>query len=174
MRSCLLWLSPALLAACGPYGYPPTATAVAAPPPSLALNDAFAAQRPLDAPPDPVRVVADGSATVQVAVLSVATATPGIGLEPAALRAEVERNAGLLQRCWESRAPALTVREGVVEIHAQLDARGRVHEQCIGEDSIGDDAVRRCVNDLVSMGRYPASDTTADFTLQLRLLPLSR
>jgi hypothetical protein len=170
MRSFLHVLIPALLATCGAHGYAPLATA--APPPSLAQDDAFAAQRPLDAPPDPVRVVADGSATVHVALLAPATATPGP--DPAAVRAEVERNAGLLQRCWESRVNALPVREGVVQVHAHLGPDGQAHGQCIGEDTVGDESVRRCVNDVVAMGRYPVTDSTADVTLQFRLLPPGR
>lgn len=169
MRSFAPLLLSALLAACGTRADKPVAT-VDAPPPSLGPDLPFAAPRPLDAPADPAVASADGRTSVEIGVLEPSDDTQRLPADPAALRAEVERNAGLLQRCWESRVDALPVREGVVEIHAHIGPDGLVDGQCIGEDSVGDEAVRRCANDLLAMGRYPASDRTVDVTFQLRLM----
>jgi hypothetical protein len=173
MRSILPLLIPALFAACGPRSDAPAAT-VEAPPPTLATDTPFAAPRRLDAPADPALASADGTRSVVVEVLEPADDARGSSTDPAAVRAEVERNAGILQRCWESRVDALPAREGVVEIHAHIGPDGLVHGQCIGEDSVKDDVVQRCANDLLAMGRYPASGGTVDVTFQLRLTSPTR
>jgi hypothetical protein len=169
MRSLLPLLIPALLAACAPRTEAPLAT-VEAPPATMASDQPFAAPRRLDAPADPVLVSAGGTRSVEVDLLGPTDDTLTFPSDPAAVRAEVERNAGLLQRCWESRVGALPVREGVVEIHAHIGPDGLVDGQCIGADSVGDQAVQRCANDLLAMGRYPASGGTVDVTFQLRLM----
>lgn len=166
IRSFTLALLHALLTACGPQ----TATT------SLAEADAtFAPPRPVDARPDPVRAAADGSTSVEVALLAPEDVAPGVTADdPAGILAEVTRNAGALQRCWEARVDALPVREGKVEIHAHIGSDGLVQGQCLGEGSLDDEVVRRCANDLLAMGRYPTSDHNVDVALQLSLRAPSR
>lgn len=175
MRSFVL-LIPALLAACGPRAASTSFAAAAEPPPSLAVDtpadNPFAPPRPLDAAPDPVRPASDGTTSVEVALLAPADVAPGVTQDDrAGVLAEVSRNAGLLQRCWEARADTVPAREGMVEIHAHIGTDGLIHGQCLGEGSLADEVVRSCANDLLAMGRYPAGDDNMDVTFQLRLRP---
>jgi hypothetical protein len=190
MRSTLPLLLPALLVACGARTDAPFAefATVESPPTTMASDTPFASPRRLDAPADPVVASADGARSVEVGLLEPAGGARSVDVgpmeptddmdrvpsDPAAFQAEVERNAGLLQRCWESRVDALPVREGVVEIHAHIRPDGLVEGQCIGADTVGDEVVQRCVNDLLAMGRYPASDGVVDVAFQFRLMSPTR
>jgi len=125
----------------------------------------FASQRTADRAPDPVRPGVDGRTSVTVA------ATLGESPEPAPeeILAELERNAGHLQRCWEARADRVA---GDIVIHAHVGPDGAVHGQCVSEDTVGDPEVVRCANDVIAMGRYPASEAgTVDVTILFRLTP---
>lgn len=196
MRTCHPCLMVALLAACAPGAEAPLTAAVAptttayaslataqapltaaevatatdeAAPPYAAPEQPFAAPRHPDAPPDPVLSAADGTRSVAIEVVAPADDAVGYPSDTGPYLAEVARNAGHLQRCWAARVDAAPVREGVVAIHAHVGPDGLVHGQCIGEDTVEDDDVRRCVNDLLSMGRYPTSDGTVDVSFQFRL-----
>lgn len=116
----------------------------------------FAAPRPVDRDADPIRPTPMGGAAVRLgAPYTPIAESPGVlrGRDPAEVLAELEYNAGHLQRCWEARAKE--VRAGTIVIHAHLDPNGLVSGQCVGEDPIGDAQLLRCANDLIAMGRYP-------------------
>lgn len=132
----------------------------------VAADAPFAPQRADDRAPDPVRLGADGRASVTLA------ATLGESTEPAppAILAELERNAGHLQRCWEARADRTAA--GDIVIHAHVGPDGAVQGQCVSEDTVGDAEVLRCANDVIAMGRYPASQAgTVDVTIPFRFTP---
>lgn len=122
----------------------------------------FAPQRAADRPADPLVPAPDGAMSVVVGALH-----SDRDVELSGFQAEVERNAGHVQRCWEQRAAGLRVQEGVVVIHAQIDPGGAVVEQCLSEDTVQDPDLQRCVNDLIAMGRYPAG-AAMDVTVPLR------
>ena len=124
----------------------------------------FAAQRAADRAPDPARPGADGMPAVAV------SATLGeLGEAPAAIDAELARNAGHLQRCWEAHGEPVA---GDIVIHAHIGPDGAVTGQCVTEDTVGVAAVQRCANDVIAMGRYPESfaDTT-DVVVSFHLAP---
>jgi hypothetical protein len=175
IRSFTVLLLSALLAACGARA---ADTALPDPDVSQAVirsQDGFAPPRPVDARPDPVRPSLDGSTSVEVALLSPQDVAPGVtDADPAGILAEVNRNAGALQRCWEARVDALPVREGVVEIHAHIGPDGLIQGQCLGDGSMNDDVVRACANDLLAMGRYPTSASNVDVSFELSLRAPSR
>ncbi len=153
------YLTFALFSACASRAQPPAAVEAAADAP-------FASQRAADRAPDPVRPGADGRASVTVA------ATLGESSEPAsaAILAELEGNAGHLQRCWE--AGTDRVAAGEILIHAHVGPDGAVNEQCVTEDTVRDEAVRRCANDVIAMGRYPAPEAgRVDLTILFRVTP---
>jgi hypothetical protein len=137
------------LAACGSTAAEPS-TAVASP-------GAFAPPRHPDRAADPLSPGPAGQAELRLGAPFIQDAeVPGVPLpreQPGAL-AELEHNAGHLQRCWQRRAGA--ARSGRIVIHAHLGADGLVQGQCITEDTIGDAELRQCANDLIAMGRYPA------------------
>lgn len=135
--------------------------------PAEVVHDAgFAPQRAADRAPDPVRAGADGRATVTVAATLLESDAPA----PAAIVAELERNAGHLQRCWEARADQVAA--GEIVIHAHVGPQGAVVGQCVSEDTVGDAELLRCANDVIAMGRYPASgDGTVDVTIPFRFTP---
>lgn len=136
----------------------------AAEPVALATDAPFAAQRAADRAPDPVRPGADGRPSVTVA------ATLQADGAPAPIVAELERNAGHLQRCWEARADRAPA--GEIVIHAHVGPDGAVDGQCVSEDTVGDAELLRCANDVIAMGRYPASEAgTLDVTIPFRFAP---
>lgn len=130
----------------------------------------FAPPRPLARAADPLRPSTVGGVAVRLdASLPSIAEGPGVlwGRAPAGVQAELEYNAGHLQRCWEARANK--ARSGAIVIHAHLDASGLVGEQCVTEDAVGDPELLRCANDLVAMGRYSALEDGSDavvFTFQ--------
>lgn len=123
---------------------------------------AFAPQRAADRAPDPVLAGADGRVSVTVGALDRQPEIDGF-------IAELERNAGHLQRCWDARAAVASAGDIVIHFHVGPD--GAVVEQCVSEDTVGDAEVRRCANDLIAMGRYPARSETVDVVVPLRFTP---
>lgn len=88
---------------------------------------------------------------------------PGVALpeEQPGVLAELQFNAGHLQRCWMRRAGAVS--GGSIVIHAHISTEGTVEGQCTTEDTVGDPELLRCASDLVAMGRYPRlGDETID------------
>lgn len=136
------------------------------PPVEVVSDVPFAAQRAADRAPDPVRADAAGRATVTVAATLQASDAPA----PAEILAELERNAGHLQRCWEARADQVAA--GDIVIHAHVGPDGAVNGQCVSEDTVGDAELLRCANDVIAMGRYPATGSeTVDVTIPFRFTP---
>lgn len=146
---------------------PPLPAVVAHPPearPDFRALQGFAPQRPVDRAPDPI--VAGPAALVHISTPITEPALVG-SLELAGLMAEVAYNAGHLERCWAARAGELPA-GGEIVIHTQIDPSGVAIEQCLGADALLDPELRRCVNDLISMGRYPArSSGNVDVTIPL-------
>lgn len=142
------------LTACG--------STVTEPPPAAAgdvaaVGDvAFAAPRPADRPADPMgRAPAGG---VELRLGQPYTPVPeGPWALPeddhSGVLAELQHNAGYLERCWQSRASE--ARTGSIVIHAHIGADGLVTGQCVTEDGVGDRELLQCANDLIAMGRYP-------------------
>ncbi len=130
----------------------------------------FAPPRPVGRAADPLRPSPVGGAALRLdAALPSVAEGPGVrwGRAPAGVQAELDFNAGHLQRCWEARANE--ARSGAIVIHAHLDANGLVSGQCVTEDAVADPALLRCANELVAMGRYPALEEGSDsvvFTFQ--------
>ena len=117
---------------------------------------AFAAPRPADRPADPMgRAPAGG---VELRLGEPYTPMPeGPWALPegdhSGVLAELQHNAGYLERCWQSRASE--ARAGSIVIHAHIGADGLVTGQCVTEDTVGDPELLRCANDVIAMGRYP-------------------
>ncbi|MBK6579796.1 MAG: hypothetical protein IPG17_27150 [Sandaracinaceae bacterium] len=42
-------------------------------------------------------------------------------------------------------------------IHAHIGADGLVAGQCVTEDTVGDQELLKCANDVIAMGRYPTA-----------------
>ncbi len=125
----------------------------------------FAPQRAADRAPDPI--VAAPAALVHIGTPITEPALHG-SPELAGLMAEVAYNAGHLERCWAARAAELPA-GGEIVIHTQIDPSGVAIEQCVSADALLDPELRRCVNDLISMGRYPVrSSGNVDVTIPLR------
>ena len=148
--------------------------APAAPPPAAAVVPhraaaGFGGPRDPARPADPARI--DGAVVIEMPTraepLGPVLSTPQV---LPALLAELQRNAGHVQRCWDRRAAGVT--GGRLTIHAELDADGLVVEQCLTEDTVGDAALQRCANELVAMGRYPVGDEApVHVVFSLRLGP---
>lgn len=143
------------LTACG--------STVTEPPPAAAgdvaaVGDvAFAAPRPADRPADPM----GRAGGVELRLGQPYTPVPeGPWALPegdhSGVLAELQHNAGYLERCWQSRASE--ARAGSIVIHAHIGADGLVAGQCVTEDGVGDQELLRCANDLIAMGRYPQHD----------------
>ena len=69
---------------------------------------------------------------------------------------EVKRHMGDLKQCYERRLLVHPELSGKVVIHWYLTTDGKVAEQCITEDTLGDEEVVACVNKLVEESRFPA------------------
>lgn len=154
------------LTACG--------SSVAEPPPAAAADAAFTAGDVTFAPPRPADRPADPMGPAGgVAVRLGAPYTP-VPEGPWALPegdhsgvlAELQHNAGHLERCWQSRARE--ARPGSIVIHAHIGADGLVTGQCVTEDTVGDRELLQCANDLIAMGRYPKlGDEPVDVVIPL-------
>ena len=115
---------------------------------------AFAPPRPADRAADPM----DPAGGVAVRLGEPYTPVPeGPWALPegdhSGVLAELQHNAGYLERCWQSRASE--ARTGSIVIHAHIGADGLVTGQCVTEDGVGDRELLQCANDLIAMGRYP-------------------
>lgn len=126
----------------------------AEPPPAAAGDAAFAPPRAAYRAADPM----DPAGGVEVRLGEPYTPVPeGPWALPegdhSGVLAELEHNAGYLERCWQSRASE--ARTGSIVIHAHIGADGLVTGQCVTEDGVGDRELLQCANDLIAMGRYP-------------------
>jgi hypothetical protein len=154
--SLLLALS---LAGCAAMSAPPdvfpAVVEVSAGPNEGGSPSGFAPQRPVDRAPDPIQAVSGPRVQIGAPI-----AEPSLvgSSELDGVIAELNYNAGHLERCWEARA-AFVPAGGEISIHAHIDPNGAVVGQCVGEDTVGDAEVVRCVNDVIAMGRYPAGRT---------------
>jgi hypothetical protein len=133
----------------------------------------FADQRPVDRVADPRRADADGHQTVTVGALyldqHVVVPAPAV---TSAVLAEIEHNAGHLQRCYDARAADVPGLNGTISIHAHITPEGAVDGQCIGEDTIGDEVLVACVNEVIAMGRYAhGQSATVDVTVPFVFTP---
>lgn len=159
---------PFVLAACVPAG----------PTNADAADQGFAPPRAADRPADLLQPGPDGHRSVALGVLS--TEEPAVldGLGPfidvdlRGVAAEVERNAGYLQRCYEGRLREAPGLKGAVSIHAHITPQGVVDGQCITDDTMQDPVIAKCVNDTIAMGRYPAGHPeTVDVTFPFVFSP---
>jgi hypothetical protein len=161
-----------MFTACGStVAEPPPAAAgdaaFAEPPP--AGDVAFAAPRPADRAADPMGPAP--AAGVEVRLGAPFTPVPeGPWALPegdhSGVLAELQHNAGHLERCWQSRASE--ARAGSIVIHAHIGADGLVTGQCVTEDTVGDRELLQCANDLIAMGRYPKlGDEPVDVVIPL-------
>ena len=162
------------LTACGSTAAAPPTTgandgAFAAPPPTGANDGAFAAPRPTDRAADPMGPAPVSGLDLRLgAPFTPAAEGPGALLprDQSGVLAELQYNAGHLQRCWQVRASA--ARPGTIVIHAHIGADGLVAGQCVTEDTVGDPELLQCANDLIAMGRYPTlGDETVDVVFPL-------
>lgn len=133
----------------------------------------FADTRPADRAADPRRADASGQHTVTLGPLHLEGEAAGSA--PAVLSAvlaEIEHNAGHLQRCYEEREAKAPGLSGTISIHAHISPEGRIDGQCIGEDTLGDEQLVACVNELIAMGRYPHGQAeTVDVTVPFWFTP---
>ena len=150
------------LTACGSFAAEPPPSgddAPAAPSPSE-----FAAPRPIDRAADPMAPASAGQPQLRLGLpFTPAGEAPTVSPQRDApdVLAELQHNAGYLQRCWQGRAGA--ARSGSIVIHAHIGADGLVQGQCITADTVGDGELVRCANDVIAMGRYPKlGDGTVD------------
>jgi beta-lactamase regulating signal transducer with metallopeptidase domain len=70
--------------------------------------------------------------------------------------AEVKRNLGGLQQCYERRLLVRPELSGEVAIHWVISPTGKVTEQCITTDTVGDAEITACVNQLIAEATFPA------------------
>lgn len=86
--------------------------------------------------------------------------------------AEVELHLPELQACYQRRLEERPGLAGEVVIHWVLLPSGEIAEQCLTSDTVEDDALRECVNQLVAMSAFAAPGAEpADITLPLRFSP---
>jgi beta-lactamase regulating signal transducer with metallopeptidase domain len=69
---------------------------------------------------------------------------------------EVKRHLGDLKQCYERRLVVHPELSGKVVMHWYIATDGKVPEQCVTEDTIGDEEILACVNKLVEECRFPA------------------
>lgn len=86
--------------------------------------------------------------------------------------AEVKLHLPELEACYQRRLQERPGLEGQVSIHFVLMPSGEIADQCLVEDTIEDDGLRECVNQLVAMSAFKAPEAEpADITLPLRFQP---
>jgi beta-lactamase regulating signal transducer with metallopeptidase domain len=73
-----------------------------------------------------------------------------------AVSTEVKRHAAELAGCFERRLRVHPELAGEVVIHWTITSDGKVPDQCITRDTVGDTEVADCVNQLVTDARFPA------------------
>lgn len=76
---------------------------------------------------------------------------------PWMVETEVRNHVGELQQCYERRLRVHPQLSGQVVMHWTITPSGDVPEQCVTEDTVGDDELLVCVNDLVKASRFPTS-----------------
>ena len=116
-------------------------------------------------------------ASVKVSLGGLVTDKPAdaVAFDLDGVQAEVVRNVGHLEQCYQQRFDQVPDLQGSVTIHANITPAGVVDEQCIGEDRIGDPAIVQCVNELIAMGSYPTGHTqSVDVTFPFRFSPTDR
>ncbi len=69
---------------------------------------------------------------------------------------EVQRHAEDLKRCFEGRRRVHPALSGEVVIHWTITTDGKVPDQCITRDTVGDPEIADCVNKLVTDSKFPA------------------
>lgn len=69
---------------------------------------------------------------------------------------EVQRHAEDLKRCFQGRRLVNPALSGEVVIHWTITTDGKVPDQCITRDTVGDPEIADCVNKLVTDSRFPA------------------
>jgi beta-lactamase regulating signal transducer with metallopeptidase domain len=87
---------------------------------------------------------------------------------------EVKRHMGDLKQCYERRLLVHPELSGKVVMHWYIATDGRVPEQCVTEDTLGDEEVVSCVNKLVEECRFPAPTGSAvdvSFPFVFKALP---
>ncbi len=68
---------------------------------------------------------------------------------------EVQRHMGDLQQCFERRLSVHPELSGEVLMHWVIAADGKVVEQCVRQDSLGDEEIRACLNKLIQDSQFP-------------------
>jgi hypothetical protein len=120
-----------------------------------------AAQGPVDAAPAASAAsVTIGAATAEPLGDPSDASTPerlSGSIDTTLVTQEVERRLGALQQCYEARLATHPGLSGEVLIHWGIAETGVVNEACITNDTIGDQVITACVNQLVASGPYPAS-----------------
>ncbi|MCE9575743.1 MAG: AgmX/PglI C-terminal domain-containing protein [Deltaproteobacteria bacterium] len=161
IATCAMALGGAATLAC-------TAAPLALPPPT--------ATRDTPAPPD--KPTAPGTLSVGTPsvrgpdVMAVPVEQGEVDL--ALVAAEVTRRSGDLQRCYERRLAVDPALSGTIAIHWNLAATGAVNEACITTDTIGDEELVACVNQLILGASFPAPrggavDVTIPFVFTARV-----
>jgi beta-lactamase regulating signal transducer with metallopeptidase domain len=69
---------------------------------------------------------------------------------------EVQRRLGDLEQCYQRQLAVEPTLSGTVVMHWTIAETGEVADTCITSDTVHDDAVAACVNQLVRAGRFPA------------------
>ena len=80
-----------------------------------------------------------------------------IELEP--IRAALMENYATLQRCYAQRLAAVPGLTGKIGIHWTIAPDGKVTEQCITTNTVGDPDLTECVNELIRTTQFPSSPT---------------
>ncbi len=87
---------------------------------------------------------------------------------------EVKRHMGDLKQCYERRLLVHPELSGKVVMHWYIATDGKVAEQCVTEDTVGDEEVLSCVNKLVKECRFPTPSGSAvdiSFPFVFKALP---
>jgi hypothetical protein len=74
-----------------------------------------------------------------------------------AVAIEVNHRLGNLERCYERRLAVKPALSGTVVLHWTIDDAGKVGDQCITKDTLDDDEVTACVNQLVKESDFAAT-----------------
>jgi hypothetical protein len=76
-------------------------------------------------------------------------------LDPSLVASEVGRRLGDLERCYAARLAEDPTLGGEILMHWGVGPDGKTAEACITEDTVEDDAIRVCVNQLVASVSFP-------------------
>lgn len=83
-------------------------------------------------------------------------AESAVALDLTLVAREVKRHMGDLKQCYERRLRVHPELSGKVVMHWYIATDGKVPEQCVTEDTLGDEEVVACVNKLVEECQFPA------------------